>query len=240
MWQSASRIVVVSNVMKAYLVARGILADLITVAPNGVDPDLFSPSVEGLGTRAGLGLADRRVLAFSGTRFPWNDVEILVRVLLRLPADVSLLVVGSSPLVPEPTRVARTTCSSDRVVFVPRVPHDQVPSYLAAADVLVAPYKHMNVFYFSPLKVIEYMAMGRPVVATRLGQVEELLVGGCGVLVAPGDEGELAAAVTSRLADPEGSRRMGELARARVLGGHTWKHNVDRVMTACRQALASS
>src|SRR5262249_55329491 len=111
------------------------------------------------------------------------------------------------------------------------VPPSEVPRLLAGMDAAVAPYPKLPRFYFSPLKVYEYMAAGLPVVASRLGQLEELIRHGInGLLCPPGDAAALAAALAGLRADPGLRRRLGETARATVLRQHTWEAAVGRIL----------
>ena len=117
----------------------------------------------------------------------------------------------------------------ERVYFIGQLPHDQVPQYLAASDLLAATYKQSNFFYFSPLKIVEYMAMGKPIIATSLGQINELLADGGGILVEPGDSARLVKEFNRLIEDHNLLRTMGLIARTRVLTKYTWEQNAERV-----------
>ncbi|MGE5194003.1 MAG: glycosyltransferase, partial [Deltaproteobacteria bacterium] len=108
---------------------------------------------------------------------------------------------------------------------------DAIPGLLASMDVACAPYPDLSDFYFSPLKVYEYMAAGRPVVASRIGQLADLIQHEVSGLLCPaGDAGALAAAL-QRLRDrPDLRRRLGTAARETVQRKHTWKSVVGRLL----------
>ncbi len=117
------------------------------------------------------------------------------------------------------------------VHFTGAVAPEAVPGFLASMDVAVAPYPPLEDFYFSPLKVFEYMAAGLPVVGSRIGQVEEIIRDDVtGVLVPPGDAAALAAALRELAAAPDKRRALGAAARRDVLAGHTWDQVVARVL----------
>jgi glycosyltransferase involved in cell wall biosynthesis len=98
-------------------------------------------------------------------------------------------------------------------------------------DVAVAPYPHLPLFYFSPLKVYEYMAAGLPTVASRVGQLTELITDGMtGLLYAPGDTAALTACLDRLRCDRDLRRCLGRAARARVLHEHTWEATADRIL----------
>src|SRR5439155_12156466 len=114
-----------------------------------------------------------------------------------------------------------------RAVFTGLVPQEEGPRHLAAMDILVAPHvpnADGSRFFGSPTKLFEYMAMGRPIVASRLEQIGEVLEDGrTALLVPPGDEEALARALL-RLVDEAGLRAsLGAAARSRVVERHTWR-----------------
>jgi glycosyltransferase involved in cell wall biosynthesis len=106
----------------------------------------------------------------------------------------------------------------------------QVPGLLASMDVAVCPYPKQR-FYFSPLKVYEFMAAGLPVVASRIGQLGELIEDEMtGLLCPPGDTTALADALDRLRRDPVLRRRLGQAARASAIRDHTWHAVVDRIL----------
>jgi glycosyltransferase involved in cell wall biosynthesis len=117
------------------------------------------------------------------------------------------------------------------VHFTGAVPPSDVPGLLASMDVGVAPYPNSANFYFSPLKVYEYMAAARPVVASRVGQLEKLIEPDVtGLLVPPGDVAALAAGLERIRREPELGWGLGQAARAQVLRNHTWEGAVRRIL----------
>ncbi len=136
--------------------------------------------------------------------------------------EAHLLVVGDGPLLPQVEAAARRL-GDDRVTAAGAVEHSRVPGWLACADVAVAPYPRLDSFYFSPLKVVEYQAAGLPVVASRCGQLDRLIVDGrTGRLVSPGDADALAAALADLHRDPELRRKMGGRGRRRAFRCSGW------------------
>jgi glycosyltransferase involved in cell wall biosynthesis len=104
-------------------------------------------------------------------------------------------------------------------------------------DVAVAPYPALPDFYFSPLKVFEYMAAGRPVVASAIGQLKELLEDGVnGMLVPPGNPAAIAAALERLYCDEELRGRLGQAAREKVVREHTWDNVAQRLLQLCENA----
>lgn len=125
--------------------------------------------------------------------------------------------------------------------FTGTVSPDEVPGLLSEMDVAVAPYPEKADFYFSPLKVYEYMAAGLPVVASRIGQLDDLIEHGInGLLVPPGDPYALAEALDSLRRDLELRERLGRTARRDVLRDHTWDAVAARILELGRRVPALS
>ena len=222
---SADRIVAVSRVLADTLVESGVDPEKISVVPNGVDTSRFTPD----GPSA-LGFRDRFVIGFVGSLKPWHGIDVLLEAFRDLANDprAHLLVVGEGP---EARAIdALATEMPDRVTRV-AVDHDEVPAYLRAMDVTVAPYPPGENFYFSPLKVLEYLAAGRPVVASDIGQVSELIDHGLtGLLVPPGDARALTLALQTVAADPDLARRLSGNAHRVATREHTWTQRAETIL----------
>jgi glycosyltransferase involved in cell wall biosynthesis len=119
-----------------------------------------------------------------------------------------------------------------RVHFAGAVPHEEIPEWIGRFDVALAPYSRPeHPFYFSPLKLFEYMACGVPTVAARLGQIEEIVRHGeTGLLYPPGELDELAAACDGLLSDLALRKRLGQAATEEVHRCYTWDHNAERIV----------
>src|SRR6185503_1561680 len=236
---AAARIFVVSDVERRNLEARGVAAEKIVVNPNGVDVERFRPGVGGVEARRELGIRDDEVVAgFVGTFGPWHGVEKLAEAikLIRPDSPVKFLLVGSGSLHVEVEKRLEAEVATGRVIFTGAVGHERVPALLDACDILVAPHVPLadgSEFFGSPTKIFEYMAMGKGIVASRLGQIGEVLVEQeTALLVEPGNVGELGNAIV-RLIDSETLRtRLGRQAREVAAREHTWIHNAQRVLEA--------
>jgi len=211
---SSDRIIAVSSGIRAHALASGAAPGRVRVIPNGVDLALFRRAGRGR-VRAGLGLAGKTVVGFAGSLKPWHGVLGLVAAFACLTGRVHLLLVGEGPEAAAVAAAAEGLGLQDRVTMTGAVPHSCVPDYLAAMDVGVAPYLPQERFYFSPLKVAEYMAAGLPVVASNQGDLAATL-GGAGLLVPPGDIVRLAGALRQLVGDEPARRRLGRAARVRA------------------------
>lgn len=236
---AAARIFVVSEVERRNLEARGVRAEKIVVNPNGVDVERFRPGVGGAEARRELGIKEDEVVAgFVGTFGPWHGVEKLAEAIKSMPPSlpVRFLLVGSGSLHAEVEKQLASETKAGRVIFTGAVAHDRVPKLLDACDILVAPHVPLadgSEFFGSPTKIFEYMAMGKGIVASRLGQIGEVLVDEeTALLVEPGNVRELGNAIV-RLIESEALRkRLGARAREVAERDHTWKHNAQRVLEA--------
>src|SRR5207249_4346059 len=153
--------------------------------------------------------------------------------------ETRLLIVGDGPERESMVRNLSARGLLEAAYLVGSVPWSEVPGMLASMDVGVAPYPDLSRFYFSPLKVYEYMAAGLPVVASRIGQLEKLIQDGVnGLLTAPGDAAELAMTLERLRAEPELRARLGKAARATVLREHTWDGVVERILDLARSESA--
>jgi len=239
---AAARIFVVSDVERRNLEARGVRAEKILVNPNGVDVERFRPGVGGAETRRELGIDDDEVLTgFVGTFGPWHGVEKLAAAIKSIPENqrARFLMVGTGSLRADVEQQLEAETKAGRVIFTGAVGHDRVPQLLDACDVLVAPHVPLadgSEFFGSPTKIFEYMAMGKGIVASRLGQIGEVLVDEeTALLVGPGNVDELRAAIVKLVEDQTLRERLGLRAREVAEREYTWEHNARRVLEAYRQ-----
>ncbi len=239
--RGADVVVVVSRPMRDELVARGIEPDKILVNPNGVDPERYSPDVDGTPMRQRYGLGGATVLGFIGTFGRWHGAEVLAdafgRLLDRRPEyrkSVRLLMIGDGLTMGEVKENLARWNAAQETVLTGLVPQEDGPSHLAACDVLVAPHvpnPDGTPFFGSPTKLFEYMAMGRGIVASDLDQIGEVLEHDrTGWLVAPGDAEALVAGLQVLVEDGERRTRLGAEARREALARHTWREHTGRIL----------
>lgn len=234
-------IVCVCRVTRAFLASRGAPARRIEVIPNGVDPEAFQPTP--------LPSDAQRVplLLYVGTLADWQGlsvvVEALPRVLQRRPVHLRIVGRGRSRQRKDLLRRVRRLGLLEHVSFEPGRPHHEVPALIAEADVCVAPlaYNERNVVQgCCPLKVLEYLACGRPLVASNLPVVRELVREEKEALLVPPDAPDaLAAALLRVLDDPHLARRLAERGARRVRTQFTWKRAQERLLRLYGRLLAA-
>ncbi|MGB9723257.1 MAG: glycosyltransferase family 4 protein [Chloroflexia bacterium] len=215
--------------------------------PWGANTAHFRPEVKGeragevAALRARLGLPpEARVVVFLGTFRPWHGAMEFIQAGRQLAArrpEAYFLLVGEGQGRPAAEALCRASGLEARFRFTGGVPYEEVPLYLALAEVGVAPFQpryHPALraagFFWSPLKVFEYMAMGLPVVTTAIPPLDRIVrPGEEGLLVAEGDVAGLALAIAALLDAPEQARAMGQNARRRVVAEYSWERHCERL-----------
>lgn len=211
------------------------------VAHDGADLDEFPSPLSRDESRRKLHLPESAFLAgYAGSLFAGRGLEVILEV-SRVLKDVVFVVVGGEKR--QASRLEREVRESGlaNVIVVGFVPHRSVPAYLAACDVLLMPYQeavlhrqkgHDTSSYMSPLKAFEYMAAGRPIVASRLKVLAEILEDGRNAILVPPNSAEKWAGAIRMLRDDEPlGRRLGERARADA-GKYSWDERAKRILSA--------
>ncbi len=234
----ADRLSLVSEELLPVIEAMGGSPDRMVVNPNGVDVGRFRPAERGEAVRESLGIpADAVVCGFLGTFTRWHGVQFVAEHVPELAARdprLYFLFIGDGDVRPAVERRLAENGGAERVRITGLLDPEEVPARLAACDILLSPYLPFDdgsPSFFSPVKLFEYMAAGRPVAASRLGQqgrvVEEGLTG---VLFPPGDGPAFREAVLGLASDPGLRERMGAAARALAEERYTWEANVRRAV----------
>ncbi len=219
----ASHVVVICEGLRQEMIRRGVAASKITVAGNGVDLEAHAPSPEN-----GRRRADEFVLGYIGTLAPYEGLDLLLEAAALLAARrprLRVLVVGDGiarPALEEQVRYLRLEAV---VRFAGRVPHDEVARCYSRIDLFVLPRRPSRLAdLVTPLKPLEIMAHGQPLLASDCGGHRELIVDGVnGVLFQPWSVGALARRIEAMMDDPEGLARLGRQARQWVSENRSWE-----------------
>lgn len=221
--------------LRKEIVARGICPERVTVVPNAVDTDAFTPQGQpDAALKAKLGLQDASlVLGFAGSFYGYEGLDLLLDAMAQLKAEhpgVKALLVGGGPQDQQLRAHAERLFLKDSVVFTGRVPHSEVQRYYDLIDVLAYPRKRMRLTELvTPLKPLEAMAQGRLFVASDVGGHHELIRDGdTGILFKADDAGALAQAIRRVLAMKDRWPQIRAQARRFVEVERTWSLSVGR------------
>ncbi len=229
-FSAATALVCVSDGVADWVRSQGAAPSRVHTIGNGVDTDRIRPSEYPPAPASGTAFT----IGFVGTLKPWHGVETLLEAVAALIASdpsYRLLLVGDGPQAGVLREQAERTGISQAVHMTGSVDPGEVPELLGSMDLAVAPYPALEGFYFSPLKVTEYLAAGLPTVASRVGPLPELLdQGRAGVLVPPGDPAALAAAISALRADPARRAELSRIGRHRAVTRYEWSSVVARAL----------
>ena len=234
-FQAATVIIAVSREIKDYVSQYVTNPDKIQVIPNGVNPQRFSSTLSARNTPS----SEQFTIGFVGSLKPWHGLPILIDAFARFHPhhpQTRLLIVGDGTERDRLLTDIATRNLESAVHLTGAVPPETVPHWLAQMDVAVAPYPASEDFYFSPLKVYEYMAAGLPVVASNIGQIAEIIDHGVnGLLAPPGDATALAEALEQLWQSPSLRLCLGDCAREKILEHHTWERVVEKILFLAHQ-----
>jgi glycosyltransferase involved in cell wall biosynthesis len=253
MLRRADLVFTVSQPLCDELLARNVAPDRVAWYPNCVDPTIFNPAAipEAVrtATRGQLGAEpDDFVFLFLGTFGLWHGAEVFARAAALVARDsewmrrtrVRFAFVGDGKTRPQCQEIIKASLAAARTEFTGLVAQHEAPRYLAAADAFVSPHvpnADGSRFFGSPTKLFEYMAMARPIVASALDQIAEVLDHERTALLAqPGDVESLAAGLRRVVEDRTLGARLGAAARAEVLAKYTWTRHVSVMLDALARA----
>ena len=213
-----------SRVTRDYLASLGLDRKAVTVIPNGVSPTDFSPSP--LPHREGR----TPVMLYIGTLADWQGLDVLIKalplILEKQPVRLKIVGRGRSRQRKMLAKQIRKSGLEEHVIIQPAVPHHEIPALMAEADICVAPlgWNDRNVTQGAcPIKVLEYMAAGRPLLASNMPIVRELVREDIDALLfSPNDPEDLARQVLVLLEDLDLSQRLADSAAERALSKFTW------------------
>ncbi len=232
--READAIVALTDWLADWAVGLGAERDRIRVLPDGVSKRLFGGEIDRGKVREVLGENEAEIVGFVGSFHKWHDVAGLIEAFATLEqgtGDRRLLLVGDGHTREKLEQQVARLGLTESVHFTGKVPHEEIPSYLAAMNVAVVPYGPIDDFFFSPMKLFESMAVGTPTVAADLGQISQVVEHGRnGWLYPAGDNQKLAEGISVLLDDSDLAGRIGTAAREEVLARYTWERVTAEVV----------
>jgi len=220
LYRRATHLLVNSPAYREYLLGKGVPDSKISVIPNGVDPDMFTPEGDGRFFREELGVADKFVVTYAGALGMANDIDTILRAATRLRTDsrIRILLVGDGKERANLEAKAKQY-ELPNLKFAGSRSKAEMRAVLAGSDACLATLKNIPMFRTTyPNKVFDYMAAGRPTILAIDGVIREVVeAAGGGIFVPPGDDRALAAAMQALCDDRQRSRAMGMAARHYVV-----------------------
>ena len=270
MLRHADLVVTVSEPLKRDLVLRGVAKEKIVMYPNCIDPRIFDPArfdaSQIKACKREYGIPEGKlVVMFIGTFGQWHGAEVLAQAIKELHGQFStdkdfdclhFTFVGDGLTLPDVKKELQPSPAPYPVSYTGMVPQDKAPLILSCADIFVSPHvpnRDGSAFFGSPTKLFEYMAMERPIIASDLDQIGDVLQGitleelrtpqidfekteKTAVLVEPGDSHHLASAIMGLAKNRELGRRLARNARATALRRFTWSAHVAEIFSVARQS----
>ncbi|TVR80841.1 MAG: glycosyltransferase WbuB [Rhodospirillales bacterium] len=234
-WRGADRVLPVTDALAQHVRSAGVPDERILVIPNGSDTAWLASPPAGDPVRQRLGLDSRVVLGFTGFVRSWNRLDRVLTLIAehgeRL--NLHLLLIGDGPARPELEAQAEQCGIRHRFTVTGVVAPELLASRVAAFDIALIPGVTP---YASPLKLFEYMALARPIIAPDSANIREVLEHDANALLAsPEDDPAFAAAILRLAGDPALRARLGAAARETIVRrGLTWADNAERVAGVVR------
>ena len=243
LYKLADRIIAATEFLKSLLTDYGVRPEIITVIPNGVDPDQFSPSVDYSDIVQKYRLKGRCVILFSGHLEEWAGLSLIYDLAKRLDSDVPqshILLVGSGRTVGLLLNKLVTSGLGHMLTHAGFHPFNEMPKFIAASDVTLCIFPDTPAAHAaSPLKLFEYMGSGRAIVATSVAGTSEILDDTMGVLVSPGNVDDVCDAVVNLCRHPDLRGELGKKARRVITQKYTWEFLAGRFLEECEATLKS-
>lgn len=243
-YRHCDRIVSVTSKLRDELVRLySVPENKIYVINNGANTDVFKP-LDSQQTKVELQLENsKKYVCFVGHLAAWQGVEFLIHaspLILKKCPDAHFLVVGDGVMKDKLMKITSRLGLSEKFTFTGRIPYERVPLYINAADVCVAPFinERNSKIGLSALKTYEYLACGKPIVASSISGVKDLIeASGGGISVTPENPEELATAVVSLLSNENTRALMGENGRRYVVENHSWDGVARKILEMCRDII---
>ena len=235
-WRKCKKIVAISKGLKDDLVNLGVEAQKIVVAPDGVDLGKFQISNDKFQIRKELGLpVEAKIVMYAGHLYEWKGAATLLRAAWNFKAQMSnakFVFIGG--VKEDIVKFKEKSEVLENVIIVGHKPPGEIPKYLVAADILVLPNSaksEISSKYTSPLKMFEYMAAGKPIVASYLHSLREILDDTTALFFTPDDPEDLARKVKQILDDEALGQRLSLNALEKVKN-YTWQKRAEKILNS--------
>lgn len=228
---SADAIFVVSSFLKKQLIELGVSEKKIHLTVNAVDKDIFGVNYNSVEIKDKYCLRDTIVIGYVGGFYHWHELDLLlkaVKTVEREKNNLSLLLIGEGPDKSKLKDLYKKMGMHSKLIMPGEVEHKELPKYLNAMDICILPDTNN---YCSPVKIFEYMAMGKPVIAPELDNIRDIIVDKInGILFKPKDYVELGNALELLLENKELYRKISVAAKEEIFKYHLWSNNAENIL----------
>jgi len=225
-------IVTVSDFLKEQIVARGGKRERILVVPNGIDTRLFAVAPPADELRSRYGLKGTKTIGFVGYLVHWHRLDMLIEVFARIKEkhpDTVLLLAGDGVLRPELEQLSIRLGLQDSLVITGRLDHSEIPQHIGLFDIALIPNSNE---YRSPIKMFEYMAMGKAIIAPDQAPIVAVLEDrSTGFIFKNGDQDDLFEKIDRALMSEEICRVLGNNAKKLVVNEFTWDIHAAKIIS---------
>jgi glycosyltransferase involved in cell wall biosynthesis len=223
-----------SEYLKNLAINFGVKEENIFFAPVGADLEQFNPGIDGSRIKEIYKITGPLIL-YIGQLHGAQYIDLFIKAantILHKNPNVFFMIVGEGFMENPLRELVKELGIDDKIIFTGSVSHDQIPEYIAAVDVCVAPFRDTKVTRCkSPLKIVEYLSSGKAIVASNVGEAVRML-GGVGILVEPGDFHSLAGGILRLLGDSALRENLGKFARQRAERSYNWPKTVSSLLIA--------
>ncbi len=233
--KGADAVIAVTPFLKKYVKDLGISEEKVFFIPNGVDTNKFYPdNLKSAAIRKKYRVEGKKVVGFVGGIRKFHGLNILIdsiKTVAKEAPDVHFLIVGDGPPREAIEQQARDLGVDSLVIFTGSVPYNDVPAYINAMDITVSPWLKREKFEYLAIKLYEYMAIGKPVVASGDSDMHTVIEDyKNGLIVEPGNSRQLAHAILELLKDKDLRKRLGSAGRRMVEEEYTWEGNAQKII----------
>lgn len=236
-WHQADAIFVISEEVKKHMIYYGADENKIYVNSSSVNPDVFHPNIDGSEIRKRYNLEGKYVVGFTGTFAPWHGVEILAKAVKLINEKISnsiVLFVGDGMLRPMIEDILKSDNIEHKAIITGMQPFELMPKFIAACDVVVSPCVQTDdstEFFNSPIKLFEYLGMGKPIIASKVGQQSYVIENEInGLHCEQKSPEDLAEAVFKLYKNPDLSQKISLQARKDAVEKYNWINNSKRII----------
>ncbi len=238
-FNAAPHIIVVSSPLKDIVMKYGVPSERITVLPNGTDPERFDPQIDDLPLRRQMGLEGKTVLGFVGILRRWHNIDRLISILeeINLPRlNAVMLFLGDGPSYNELVDYNRQHGNEEYIRFLGRIPHNEIQTYISMMDIAISPHATP---YSSPMKILEYMAMEKAVLAPDMPNIRDIIEPGkTGLLFEPENKKDLKEKLLSLIQTGTLRNQLGQAAREKIVQEFTWANNARKTVQRAQDLMA--